>query len=385
IGPLLLDPSSEIYDRSHVLQLGNLWYLAWNLGCFFKQTTPQLGGGVLGNMFAPEQQGQAPRDIDILARAAAGSTSIVDGAVAVAGFFFLSYPPPLLARKAPRIRTAQLHSHSDKGIPTHYKHIHPPFQDADHIGKRILANGLVHPFALFTREHIAARGVHGVLLASTASRRAALHRARGVGCASQADTRTMDKRHTYLKVKHGGAGRPEYRLSSMVSATVFLPVGLLIVGWTVEYRLFWIGPDIGIASIGAASTLIAQPIQAYVPDASALHAASVLAAVNPTARRKDVITVPLRRRMTRTCWGWTTTSWASGGGTGGTRTGGKAKAVGVLEKKANLTVVGGEVVIGKEAWRNVKLHMLVSYTHRSDDPAPSNDNDTPRGPTKAAE
>ena len=35
---------------------------------------------------------------------------------------------------------------------------------------------------------------------------------------------------------------------------------------------------------------------------------------------------------------------------------GKTKTVGVLEKKANLTVVGGEVVIGKEARGNVKVH-----------------------------
>ncbi|KAF7987039.1 hypothetical protein HWV62_161 [Athelia sp. TMB] len=64
---------------------------------------------------------------------------------------------------------------------------------------------------------------------------------------------------------------------------------------------------------------------------------------------------------------------------------GKVKAVGVLEKKANLTVVGGEVVIGKEARGNVKFNMLVSYTYRADDPAPSDDNDVPRSPTKGAE
>ncbi|KZP01951.1 hypothetical protein FIBSPDRAFT_846202 [Athelia psychrophila] len=67
---------------------------------------------------------------------------------------------------------------------------------------------------------------------------------------------------------------------------------------------------------------------------------------------------------------------------------GEAKAVGVLEKKANLTVVGGEVVIGKEEWGNVKFNMLVSYMYRSDDPAPSDHNDTHdtlRSPTKAAE
>jgi dynactin-4 len=83
---------------------------------------------------------------------------------------------------------------------------------------------------------------------------------------------------------------------------------------------------------------------------------------------------------------------------------GKTKTVGVLEKKANLTVVGGEVVIGKEARGNVKVsfppfllssllikrlfkfNMLVSYTYRSDDPAPSEDNnEAPRSPTKGPE
>jgi hypothetical protein len=33
---------------------------------------------------------------------------------------------------------------------------------------------------------------------------------------------------------------------------------------------------------------------------------------------------------------------------------GKSKTVGVLEKKANVTLIGGEVVIGKEARGNVK-------------------------------
>lgn len=52
---------------------------------------------------------------------------------------------------------------------------------------------------------------------------------------------------------------------------------------------------------------------------------------------------------------------------------GKVKTVGVLEKRANVTVVGGEVVIGKEARGHVRFNMLVSYTYRSDDPLPSED------------
>ncbi|KAJ7078654.1 dynactin p62 family-domain-containing protein [Mycena epipterygia] len=63
---------------------------------------------------------------------------------------------------------------------------------------------------------------------------------------------------------------------------------------------------------------------------------------------------------------------------------GKVKMVGVLEKKANVTVVGGEVVIGKEARGNVKFNMLVSYTYRSDDPAPSESNDAEGTTSKAA-
>ncbi|KAJ8515377.1 hypothetical protein ONZ45_g7187 [Pleurotus djamor] len=51
----------------------------------------------------------------------------------------------------------------------------------------------------------------------------------------------------------------------------------------------------------------------------------------------------------------------------------KTKNVGVLEKRANVTVVGGEVVIGKEARGNVKFNMLVTYTYRSDDGGPTDD------------
>lgn len=45
----------------------------------------------------------------------------------------------------------------------------------------------------------------------------------------------------------------------------------------------------------------------------------------------------------------------------------KTKAVGVIEKRANLTTVGGEIVIGKDAHGPVKFNMMVSYAYRSDD------------------
>lgn len=42
IGPVFFGPASELYGRVRLLQLSNVWYLAWNLGCGFARTKGQL-------------------------------------------------------------------------------------------------------------------------------------------------------------------------------------------------------------------------------------------------------------------------------------------------------------------------------------------------------
>ena len=42
VGPLFLGPLSEIYGRVPVLQLANLFYLAFNLGCGFSQNKEEM-------------------------------------------------------------------------------------------------------------------------------------------------------------------------------------------------------------------------------------------------------------------------------------------------------------------------------------------------------
>lgn len=42
VGPILFGPASELYGRVRLLQVSNLWYLAWNLGCGFAQTKGQF-------------------------------------------------------------------------------------------------------------------------------------------------------------------------------------------------------------------------------------------------------------------------------------------------------------------------------------------------------
>ncbi|KAL4245700.1 Dynactin subunit 4 [Abortiporus biennis] len=49
----------------------------------------------------------------------------------------------------------------------------------------------------------------------------------------------------------------------------------------------------------------------------------------------------------------------------------RGRNVAIIERRANITVIGGEVMIAKEAKGNVKFNMLVTYTYRSDDPEPT--------------
>lgn len=99
------------------------------------------------------------------------------------------------------------------------------------------------------------------------------------GC-SQINARMLDLIYRKLKDRNGGVGRPEFRLPSMVPGTFFLPIGLIILGWTAQNKVFWLVPDIGIAFIGGGMILNFQSIQTFVIDAFTLHAASALAAVS---------------------------------------------------------------------------------------------------------
>lgn len=335
VGPLFLGPLSEIFGRSRVLQFANLWYLAWNLGCAFAQNKDQLiafrflsglggsaplsiGGGVLGDCFRPEERGMAiavyslaPLLGPVIGPIAGAwiaerstwrwvfwSTSIADAFVQVFGFFYLdeSFAPLLLERKADKIRKTM---DAEKGL---HRNIRTVFQSDERHWKRIFAKALVRPFALFAYEPIVQllgvymAFVYGVMYLFLTTMPtifgviyqekpgiAGLHYlALGVGLtgASQLNARTLDKVYVHFKNKNGGVGRPEFRLPPMVPGTILLPIGLLITGWTVQNKVFWLVPDIGIALVGAGIILNFQCMQSYVIDAFTLHAASAMAAVS---------------------------------------------------------------------------------------------------------
>ncbi|TFK23895.1 MFS polyamine transporter [Coprinopsis marcescibilis] len=336
VGPLFLAPLSEIFGRTRVLQLANLFYLAWNIGCSFSQNKNQLiffrllsglggsaplavGGGVLGDMFVPEERGRAiavfslaPLLGPVVGPVCGGwiaerstwrwvfwSTSIVDVFIQASGLIWLkeTFAPYLLNRKATHLQKAQ---DAEKGETRRYISIYD--RGNARSWKKIFAHALSRPFLLFRYEFIVQLlgvymafiyGIFYLFLTTLAEIFRIVYLqppgiaglnyiALGVGMflAAQTNARAMDKIYVHLKHKHGGKGQPEFRLPSMVIGTILLPIGLLITGWCSEKHAHWIGTDIGIACVGAGLVLNFQSIQTYVVDAFTLYAASALAAVS---------------------------------------------------------------------------------------------------------
>lgn len=87
-----------------------------------------------------------------------------------------------------------------------------------------------------------------------------------------------DMLYRRLKHKNNGIGRPEFRVPIMVPASLLVPTGLFLYGWSAQAEMHWIVPNIG-ACIFCAGTIVGfQCIQTYLVDAYTRYAASAIAA-----------------------------------------------------------------------------------------------------------
>ncbi|KJZ73471.1 hypothetical protein HIM_07027 [Hirsutella minnesotensis 3608] len=66
--------------------------------------------------------------------------------------------------------------------------------------------------------------------------------------------------------KRDGGHVPEHRLLLMIWFSPFVPAGLLLYGWTVEYKVHWVVPILGTVLIGFGGFFIVMPAQLYIVD-----------------------------------------------------------------------------------------------------------------------
>ncbi|CAK7202400.1 hypothetical protein SEUCBS139899_005123 [Sporothrix eucalyptigena] len=330
VGPLFLGPLSELYGRVIVLQLSNLVYLFFNLGCGLAKTRGQMiafrflsgfggsaplaiGGGVLADLFTAEERGRALSMYSLapLLGPAIGpiagafiaqnttwrwvfySTTIADGVIQVAGLFFLreTFAPVLLTWKRNRLRKETsnnaLYTAFDEGragglVKTLRNAFSRPFiMLGTQVIVQVLALYMMYLYGLLYlvlatfptlwteiyHERLGISGLNYVAL--------------GVGLAlgSQILAPLQDRIYAYLKQRYKvSVGRPEFRVPIMVPGAFLVPAGLLIFGWTAEYHTHWIGPNIGAAVLASGVIVGFQCIQGYLVDTYTRYAASAVGA-----------------------------------------------------------------------------------------------------------
>lgn len=329
IGPMFLGPLSEVYGRARVLQLSNLFYLVWNLGCGFAHNKAEMfafrflsgiggsaplavGAGVLSDCWSPEQRGKAiaiytlaPLLGPIAGPIAGGfiaqtttwrwvfwATSIAAAAIQLLGLFFLqeTYPPILLQR-----RTARLGLAASTGTEADNARPGPGILD-------LLSTALVRPFRLLTTQPIVQlialytaylfgmlylllstfpgvwEGVYGESPGIGGLNYIALGAGYMVG--SQVGARLNDRIYKRLKLRHSSnnPGQPEFRIPLMFAGSGLVPFGIFLYGWSVHARLLWLVPDLGFFVFAVGSVVCMQCMQTYVIDSYTRFAASGLAA-----------------------------------------------------------------------------------------------------------
>lgn len=271
----------------------------------------QIGGGVLGDCWRPEERGRsisiyslAPLLGPAIGPIAGGfitenttwrwafyATSIADVLIQISGLFFLreTYAPKLLHLKAERLRKE-----------TGNSNLKTQFERAEVGLANKLKQALIRPFRLIGTQIIVQilalylAYLYGLLylVLSTFPKlwESVYHESVGIGglnyislalglfLGMQICAPLLDRIYKHLKARNNGVGKPEFRIPLMIPGSLILPIGLFLYGWSAEKKTHWIVPNIGVCLLGMGSIVGFQCIQSYLVDAYTLYAASAVAA-----------------------------------------------------------------------------------------------------------
>lgn len=101
----------------------------------------------------------------------------------------------------------------------------------------------------------------------------------GFTVGGQIGGRMIDRFYKKLREKNDGKGIPEFKLPVMMVTCWCLPAGLIIYGWSAQYAVHWIVPNIGAVLLAIGMLTNFQCIQNYTVDSFGLISASALAAL----------------------------------------------------------------------------------------------------------
>ncbi|KAJ0116690.1 hypothetical protein J7T55_009840 [Diaporthe amygdali] len=352
-GPLLLAPLSELYGRVLIYNITNVLFLAFTIGCALSQNesmllafrflsgfagvaTITIGSGTIADIMPREKRGKAVSIWSVgtilgpmVGPIIGGSVtekygwrwmfwviSMVVGVVTIFTFVVLreTYPVVLLERKAARLR-------KQTGNSNYRSKLAP-----DITPRELFKRSIMRPtkmlfccpivtvmctyvavlygilYLLFATYSFVFKEVYGysTFAAGLVFLAGGIGTLTGLLYIAKSSDRNLKKRAAAGKMV-----TPEDRLPLIITVpgALTFPMGLFLYGWTVEYKVHWIVPQIGTAITGFGSILIFVGIQTYLIDAFEGYAASVVGA-NAVLRGTAGALLPLSGLQLYDALGW---------------------------------------------------------------------------------
>lgn len=325
VGPLFTAPLSEIFGRAPVFNVANALFVIFSIACAVSSNPGMLiafrfingigdasialNASIVGDLFQAEERGLAmavmgfppllgPVMGPIIGgyltealgwRWAFWLAAIIGGTCALAFFvtYRETYAPRILRRKAHQMRKS---TGDDRWHSVH------DFT-AESSATTILLDALRRPATIMVKSPVvlllaiymsAVYGFLYILLTTItevfegqynfsqgAAGLAYLGLSLGMVAGVILCATTLDW-YFNKRSAHTGVQKPEYRLPPMVLGGMLIPVGLFLYGWTAEYKVFYIVPMVGTATMGFGFFVTSIPLQTYLVDAFKTFAASAI-------------------------------------------------------------------------------------------------------------
>ncbi|KAK7037238.1 hypothetical protein VNI00_011229 [Paramarasmius palmivorus] len=290
VGPLFLAPLSEMYGRTWVYHIANMFSIAFSLGCAFSPSTGSLiafrfmsgfsgavpmaiGGGSVSDLFSEKDRAPAmacyvigPLLGPAISPIASGYITQAFGIkwvfIAIAGacgfaslvglpFLRETYAPVIRMKKAKKLRKP--YSENVFGKPMSKGHF--------------LWINLSRPIVLLSRSFICfvlslyVAFLYGIYYLMFTTFAALFSETYGFGIGAVgltylglgvgfsigtlAGTAFASRMYRHLARTHDGKGTPEMRMPALFLGSLFCPIGLFWYGWSAAAKLHWIMPIVG--------------------------------------------------------------------------------------------------------------------------------------------
>lgn len=331
IGPLFISPLSEIYGRQIVFNVANWFFCAWTIACAVAPSLGSLiafrllagiggsgclaiGGGVIADLFPPDQRGTAsslysigPLFGPIIGPLCGGFIAERAGwrwvfwVLTIAGILGSAGVQLLNRETNPRVlidrKTQKLRKELDRPeLRSCYEH-----QGGDRTKAQSLIHRMLSPLKMLFLSPIVfimslyMAFVYGIMYiflttlttvfqdnynwAPDITGLAYMGIGLGFFTGLAAVARLSDATVIRMTRANNGVSEPEMRLPACVFFAIFIPISMFWYGWTTEKRVQWMAPIIALVPFGFGMMGIFVPIQTYLMDAFPAFAASAVGAL----------------------------------------------------------------------------------------------------------